>query len=680
MNKKTFPLLLATTMVLGACSTNDEATVEEFDDSNLSRIELGGAGNSEAFTRVGFTVANTTLKLHYVSTRKVYDAETFPYNDGEGKGILYMTSSATASIDNTKTAESVSAVTQTVGPSGQKRYWDDIHGKNSKLAIYSIAVPNKAEITNTTNKTAFNAWDTNIKEGTTTVVANDIAWTVSTTQTLTTIADEDLAYSNNVTGENSLVYSTTNNRFEKANVEDGKSLVFNHALSRITINVKKGDGFGDFTSEFNVSSVKLTGFTTGGTLNVSAGSMSSTANATVETVGTKTDLNDGESKIGYTYVAQVFPNTTIKDNTAKMLTVVVDGNNYPVTGAEIYNSLQENNPSIDDSKISSLNPGTNYNVTLIIKKTGIEIASAKLVDWEEINGTEMIPSNAINLTATMEESAGTQTTIASDIYRSTVLATGYVGNKNTLSSANALGTTWYWPNNSTEYYLRTISPQNITVTTAANDYITMTGGAIADGNDYIWGAPLKETHDATPHSFTYSNGYESYLYPAIGVTKTPIHITQFHMMSKIEVNLSTSDNSLGDAVTLTDATVEILGYYNTATLALSNAAITTTGDKVTSSGAITANTEHTEHTWRVIPQTTTGITFKITADGNVYNVNLPAETGIASWLPGKAYVYNFKLLKTGIQVTSAKLVDWETVTAADKTVTLESKKGFGFWK
>lgn len=669
MKKFTFPMLLATALVAASCS-NEEYVNDGYDsDAGKYLIELGGVN---AKTRAGFTGAQTTLKLHYVSTR-VAKSETFPYDDAADKtGNLYMTSSATAEIDNAGGVADVSAVTQTTGATGEKRYWDDIHGKNSKLALYAIAVPNKTTITK--NATNFNAWDTKQKEGTISAVSNEIAWTVSTSQTLATIKDEDLAYSNNVKGDNSLVYSTSKNRFEKANVVDGKTLVFNHALSRFTINVKKGDGFGDFSdTEFKVTSVKLSGFTTGGTLDVTAGTMSSTANATVETVGSQVDYMDGENKLGYTYVAQVFPNTTIKGADTEMLTIVVDGNNYPITGAEIYKSLHDNNSTMDDSKISKLNPGTNYNLTIIIKKTGIEIAAARLVDWDTVNGALMTPSNAINLTALMEKTAGDASkVVASDLYRSTSLTSGYTtsGNKTTLAAdGKTMGTTWYWPDNSTSYYLRTISPQDTEVATSNPNTITMVGGAIDDANDFIWGAPLKEEHTGA-HTFDYNttNGYNAYLYPAIGVTKSEIHITQFHMMSNIEVNLTTSTDE--DKVALTDATVEIMNYDNSATLALSNASITLSGSKTTTSGAITT-TDHLKHTWRVIPQTTTGVTFKITASGNVYVVNLPAETGIADWLPGKSYVYNFKLLKTAIQVTSAKLVDWETVTAADKTITLE---------
>lgn len=654
MKKLTFPLLLATALVAAGCSSDEN--VAEIDDSQRSAIELSGANS---VSRAGFTGAETTLKLHYVSTK------------GETDETLYMTSSATAAIDASPTETSVSAVSQTTGADGEKRYWDDIHAKESKLSLYAIAVPDKDGVSlNEANITAFNAWDTKQKEGTATAVANTIAWEVSTSQTLDKIADEDLAYSNNVSGENTLGFNTTSKTFEKA--EGDKKLVFNHALSRFTINIKKGDGFGDFSNSFNVSSVKFTGLNVSGTLNVATGGLTGLATDDVDAVGSKAVLNDEESKqIGYTYVAQAFPGTTLKDVTTTLLSITVDGNTYPITADQIYKALLANN-SDKETDIASLKAGKNYNLTINLKKTAIEITSAQLVDWVTINATEMTPSNAIALDAKMEQNGGDASkVVASDLYRSTSLATGYTEKTTLAADGKTMGTTWYWPDNNTKYYFRTISPQNTPVATSDPNTITMTGGEIANTNDYIWGAPLEEKHDGAEHKFEYSNtnGYNTYLYPAIGPTKSEIHLTQFHMMSNLQVNLTTSDGA--DKVDLSDATVEILNFNNTATLALSNAAITITGDKVTTSGAITANSDHTEHTWRVIPQTTTDITLKITAAGNVYNVKLPANTGISAWLPGKSYVYTFKLVKTGIHITTAQLVDWETVTATNKTVTIE---------
>lgn len=646
-------MLLATALVASSCS--NEEGMENRGDSSLSAIELGTASNT--VTRAGFTEAQTTLKLHYVSTKR----EPALTDKNVRTGTLYMTSSATAEVDATKNTFSV--VTQTTGSDGEKRYWDDIHGKNSLLALYAVAVPNKLSVSK--NASAFNAWDTKRKEGTSEAVANTIAWTVSTTQDLTSIADEDLAYSDNVKG---LGFNTSTNVFDKA--EGDKSLVFKHALSRFTVNVIKGDGFGDFATSFKVTSLKFTGFNVSGTLNVEEGTFTSLSDAVIEAKGSQTKYPAEGSQTGYTFKAQMFPGTAMKNVAETMLSIVVDGNVYNIKGDDIYKSLLTNN-SDKEEDIASLKQGKNYNLTVRITKTAIEIAAAQLLDWDEIKGHEMTPSNAIALTAAMEKTAGeTDKLVASDLYRSTSQESGYTddGNQTTLAAdGKTMGTTWYWPDNSTSYFLRTVSPCGTPVSGSPN-VITMSGGAIAVANDYIWGAPLKELHgDGDEHTFDYDNGYDKYLYPAIGATDSEIHITQFHMMSNLQVNLITSEG--GDKVNLTDATVEILDFYNTATLALGNAAITAKGGKTTSMTMVAG--ENNTYTFRAIPQSTSGVTLRITAAGNVYNVKLPADTNIAKWLPGKSYVYTFKIVKTEIKVTSARLVDWQTVTATDKTVTLE---------
>lgn len=679
MKKIHFPILLATALCLTACSNDDDVSSN---DDGKALISLGGIGQNN-MTRAGFTGAETTLKIHYVSTRKA-NSETFPYNDGmkdDGttvKPTLYMSSSATAAIDQTGLDEGFSTVTQTTA---EKRFWDDAHGRNSLIALYAIAVPNKTSITK--NADAFNAWDTNQKEGKETTISHEIIWTVSNTQTSADIADEDLAYSNNVSGDKTIGFNTGTKTFEKA--EGDKSLVFNHALSRFTINVKKGEGFGVISAtEFNVTTAKLSGMTTAGTLNVASGTMTSTAtDKEVTFVGTKTDYTDASSvKIGYTFCAQVFPGVTLQNVETTMLTFVIDGNNYNIKGSEIYDALAATaSDDAEKTDRASLKAGKNYNLNITINKKGIEITSAKLINWERITGEEQTPTNDITIYANMESTAGTQTTVASDIYRSSAEdgKSGYTvdGNKNTLAANNTLGTKWYWPDNSTQYHFRTISPQGTTVSTEENDHITMIGGAINDAtNDYIWGAPLKETHTGEEHKFTYNNGYAAYLYPAIGVTDSEIHITQFHVMSKIEVNLSTSEDD--SKVNLTGAKVELMGFYNTATLDLYDAKITTKGEKIESE-TITRTTDGetaSKHTYRVIPQAVASLRFKITAQGNIYYVDIKDVlfngSPITNWLPGEAYVYKFKLTKKGIDVLSAKLVDWTTITGNITDIDLES--------
>ena len=147
------------------------------------------------------------------------------------------------------------------------------------------------------------------------------------------------------------------------------------------------------------------------------------------------------------------------------------------------------------------------------------------------------------------------------------------------------------------------------------------------------------------------------------------------MMSNIEVTLSTSGDD--SKVDLTNATVELLNFYNTATLDLYDAKIAMTGDKTetqtisrTEDGATSS-----KHTYRVIPQALEALRFKITAQGNIYYVDVKdvqfGGSAITQWMPGKSYSYNFKLTKKGIEITTAKLVDWTTVTGDNQDIDLE---------
>ena len=706
MKKFTFPMLLATALVAVSCSNEDLGSMFD-EDSGKTLIEIGGAGNS---TRAGFndgTVAtpDTRLMLHFVSNRKSYHETDFPFNDGN-EGNLYMATYATAAEDATNTEASYSEVTY---PDGNRRYWDDMHGKNSLLSIYGIAVPNKTALTNTSNKVYFdgtssNVWSTMVKKGQTTEISHNVNWYVSTAQTAATIDDEDLTYTNNINSTPSdlrLKYDAANKVFEKATETQGKSLRFNHALSRITIKVQKGAGFDNYDPQFSITEAKLSGFYVAGTLNASTGTITriSTDIADVNILGTKVTNAEGDYK--YTFQGQVFPGTTIKDVASPMLIFKVDGNDYYIKGNDIYTALTTYNSTVPNpaEEYGTIKAGKNYQLTVTIKKTGIETLSAKLVDWVDVIAASQTPTNAIDVALDMETEAGTETPVASKLYRSSVVsstipteaanfATGYVGNSVDIHGTAGNQTTgWYWPNNTTFYHFRTISPASTTVTTTASvDQITMTGGAINDnvesGNDYVWGAPLKETHTSPEtHTLTYSktNGFETYLYPAIGATGSAIVVTQHHMMSNIQVSLSTVDTEDPAYVNLSGATVKLINHYNTAKLNLGNALISGLESKQTTAVEITRTANSTTsgtYTWRVIPQAVEDLKFEITADGNVYYVDIKDclfnSATITDWLPGKAYQYSFLIKKKGIETLSAKLVNWVTVTGTIKDITLEN--------
>lgn len=154
---------------------------------------------------------------------------------------------------------------------GQNRYWDDAFGRDTKLTVYAVAVPNKSV---DDNVIADNKLD---QDGGTTVAPDwytvttentKIDWQVSTTQTATTRTNEDLAYSNNIRSaetDNKGCYRQTwdgsawaksmqlgrmiwqSKDPDDASVTVGQfdkgHLAFKHALSWLTIVLKEGSGF-----------------------------------------------------------------------------------------------------------------------------------------------------------------------------------------------------------------------------------------------------------------------------------------------------------------------------------------------------------------------------------------------------------------------------------------------------
>lgn len=716
MKKLTFPLLLATALVAASCTSDDLESGNNLVTGDY-RIELGDANNTEALSRAGFTQANTRLMVHYVSENK------YTSNDPEvtESNSLYMATVATAAVDGTGNAESVSAVYDgTNGTSHEtayRRYWDHIHGKNSALAVYAIAVPNKTSITNALNKANFeiadgtNAWGKMVNKGTTTAISNDVAWTITPNQTVTTFADEDLTATNNIkkvdeSNDHRLIYN--NKKFEQATGD--KKLEFKHVLSRLTIQVKRNTA--TFTDALSVSNVKLLGFNNSGTYNVETAAYSGMSSAAMDIVGSTTTATAGYEAA---YTGLVFPERTLGDSdTDPVLTIVANGNSYNVSGKEIADAIKANVDSKGDASFTELEPGKNYIIQVTIGLKKIESLQAKLVNWNDVTGTLSELSNARIKLTTMESTSGESTTVAYDIYRA---ARNYTGTDLTNTAAidafsdknfgtgysdklalaaDATQTSWYWPNSTTFYHFRTIAPQGTTLTTDTNDYISISGGAQAASNDFIWGAPLEETHSSTGDhdEYTYdptTNGYGTYIYKAIGATKDKICFTQFHMMSNIEVELQSEAEADG-GVNLDGSKVYLVRFAADGTLQIGNALITPTNtitnDKTLIAQISGATATKANHNYRVVPQAVSrgdyaadkiGLVI-VTADNNTYLVEdlstitiNGTSTAIDRWYPGKSYKYTFKVMKKKIDLLQARLVDWTTVTGTiPNDITLEN--------
>lgn len=785
MNKKTFPLLLATALALGACSTNDDAN--EIDESLKTKIDFtmsdantGKAFGAKALTRAGFDNA-TSIAARFVSTDNTNTRST--------KTLM------SAAAAGTKEYSTVNYAGDTY-----KRYWDDCLGRAANLSVYAVAVPDQgAALTNNgksletlLNGTSSNTWATSEGE-------NTIDWKMSNVQNGTTLANEDLCYSNNIqsTGENGrYVYNFLTPgypdysedlgdgcmQFKLQNNEDATGpgkfdkghMIFKHATAQISVDIKVGAGF-TFTEAKNTfkfteanKNVELIGFNKTGKLDIKSGEWTNQGDVNIDALKCTT-TSDGEALVSgnglntifYNLQGQFIPGKSISStNNTAAIQLTIDGNTYYISEANIYKALVTDkpgnttgeNPLIKVTENSfKFEQGKNYKFTITIGKTGIDDLTATLIPWAEVNASELTPNNGrIELVTKLFSGDGITTETAndafnlyraldeaneiSDTYKGYNWKTGYNTNgAATLSYApSKYSTNWYWESNKSYYHFRTLKGNVTAATTdAGGDYFTMTSGPTAS-TDYIWGATFKNgiskiDYDETNGFDIMSGDVHTQLTEAIGPLKDDqvINITEQHMMSNIKVILKTVEGAEG--VTLYDATdpsnpkgatVSLTNYYGQAKVLMGNGLVTpiTTGEIVASTDITspalttaadyftTANTVTKPFTYSVVPQKVDrgstpnryiGLTIK-TPDNNMYYVvaDLSAITGTTSsnykvdkysgsaitrWYPGYEYTYTIILKKTGIQAITASIVDWAPVTAADKTVTLESKKARN-WK
>ena len=248
-----YPLLFTTALVSAACSNDLENDGNATDPSNKTAISFVGEDNA-AMTRYGFAT-NTHIAMHIRSNK---NGST---TDGNVRETRTM---ASALADATLSDASFSSIE---APSNENvRYWDDAYGRSAQLSVFAVAVPGKDYTLKNDGKSLTDllagngTWSTG-------ALSEEIAWTVSADQSgAKVIANEDLTYSNNIsaTGKGgaksynytSSAYDTANDgclqfRLKDDTMQDGPgkfdqgNLKFNHALSRITVNLVKGTGYGE---------------------------------------------------------------------------------------------------------------------------------------------------------------------------------------------------------------------------------------------------------------------------------------------------------------------------------------------------------------------------------------------------------------------------------------------------
>lgn len=616
---KLFKYTLPMVVLCGAlASCSDDTTGGGNVNDNNGKELIALSGNDNGVTRAALTRGGFSAETKVVMRIKA---------EATGQTARYTETTATASGVSGDVLSELSYEKN----KGLERYWDDAFGRDSKLTIYAFAIPGKTNATLPTwssadwqkvDKNTNPNWYTGSEYKT-------VSWSVEQAQTADNMAAKDLTYSNNISADDELgkggryyyTYDATNSKWvenkfgngpltwtAKATGEttgkfDKGHLVFKHALAKIEINLKEGDGFNNSSDADFIwtkkddtdvkQNITLTGFNTSGTFNVADGSWTGQSSSDItlmdEKTGTPTALTTRK------LFAYVLPGTNLYDTDTNVVQFEIDNAKYYVTGTQIANAIRNYYKDATDATaayktFTTIESGKHYIINLNVAKKGVEVTAA-IVEWGTVNSDDADAQNTY-AKFTLDD-RGSQLDEASkskfNLYRAAkdagdyITATtepnydwksGYSTTAATKSCESSLWkTNWYWEDNKTYYHFRaagytenasgnpSITIETDKTTDPNEDYFTITSGKIGGDSykDYIWGAPFNKTSGTLSYSTT--NGFDGtsstthQLSQAIGATDSQINMLLFHVTSQVTVNIKTTTGA--DKVTLDDANTKV---------------------------------------------------------------------------------------------------------------------------
>lgn len=699
LNKLHIATLLLLCGAMASCN-RAEQPVTDLQRSPIA-LSVGGVdSNQEATKAVVTDGTDKTLnpfdqdtKIFFVikSTKDATVHDGFEYK-GPRASVLYTTCRG----DVTKDA------TEVVFDDVNKRYWDDAHARSSQLDCWAYAQkgmtwkectfeePNpggeginayKDYTVNTAVKPTPVAWrETEVYPA----IRN---WSASHRgdkhQDAESVMCQDLLFSNNLAnnqeyngrgGDTRLKFNFSTKKFPQTS-----AMIFYHAMSKITIHIKKGLGYEPGES-FNFTpspyNIKLSGFNTKGIFNIKTGQFEYIwEHADIPYICKLATPAPGDA---HTLEALVIPNingnTEFPDtysrlnngNTTTVMDFEIEHSRYVISQDALFDALTAipENEAYIDGDVVNFKPGVNYHFTFTVGKKQIDNITARVTDWETVNADNHTPSNA-RITIDVEDRSSNTSAVTSnmDIYRaldeaSTVTdtyegfnwTTGYLTSGKATWHSNPLdynadkwSTDWFWESNKTYYHFRTLSPttQVVKADAVKGDYTEIQSADcanVASYNQVAWGASFYNVAD--DYKFTYSTekGFDGtasghQIYKAIGPTNDPIKVLMFHMMSGVHFTVQTPDDV--DKVQLFDGTnrttVELIKYYADGVIRLGTGVVNTDGTISTEAdpyevGCVTDTEGHyvpQNYFFSAVPQSLANVELHITTpDHNLYKVKM----------------------------------------------------------
>lgn len=589
-------LLLLLCAIPVACNKTDVQSEPDTDGKTPITLSVGGIDSSSPETKAVITDGTGhTMKAFDVNS-KIFMIMKSEYQAFEGN-YSYLNYGGSQNTKYTVTRGEVTANSNdvTFNTDVQKRYWDDAHARSSQLTIWAYAQkgqpwdectfeePNTESVTDPLNK--YKDYPCN-----TTKLPDPVwrdkeiypairYWRASNqsddSQNKTTVQCQDLLFSNNIVDYSSKSGSDWRLKFDPATRHfpsktdewttgvKKTEMKFYHAMSKITIHIKKGSGFE--TGSFNFTgggNVALSGFNKKGLFHIGDGQFEYIWK---HKPGTTTDEETEANAFripsiykwdtpstgdGMTLEALVIPNVQgnveglldthsrfVKDAktlaTDVMMEFIINNNKYQITSGQLYDALHKNGSPVDKATEKTdngtyipLEAGKNYVFTFIVSKVKIDDITAKVAEWENVIAEE-VPVNNAKVSVTLDD-RGTEQKENIYLYRSTHTEStipedassikaydwekGYVKSTSAQYESNKWTTEWYWDDNKSFYHFRallhTTGNAVSSLTEESNkQYASISSkDATADAYDAVaWGAPFMQNKEGGQNkTFTYS--------------------------------------------------------------------------------------------------------------------------------------------------------------------------------
>lgn len=663
--------LIATSLAgIVACSNdvdNGKYSVGEADNEIHFATGVVSGGTTRALTRANYDTENYQFLPLAAGTKLHIKTEgTWGSN-----AVTHYTTSGTAKAP---VSDATASDIEGVGI-----YWDD----------YGIADP-----ANSANRTAgINVYAACIDGKDASAIGDisdwtNLSWTLPAT--MTNWQDKDLLFSNNNSDEGKTNSTNINKdksgryKFDTQKGGTDCNLEFHHAMSKITVNLKAGKGFpivGDEAKFENNPTVTLTSAKLSGNVNIKTLVATPSGDATNNIPLIKS--SNTTENYSATYEGLVFPGNALTEThkaaakSGGIAKIACDGNIFTIYADEIMDAMKKAEESSTDAKDgdTQFHSGKNYILNITVDKTEIKV-TATVVDWVNVTAADETP--LINVTKSYGET-GTDFGKGFSFLRSTSINDGYANDATVSYTDNkyTMSPQLYWPNHSTHYFFRGVWPligaDGTPTEKVSASAITVANGAYSEGkypSDLMLGYP-RTTTETCPHGNTVATS-------GICATEGEIRMNFQYVMSQVEVNLQTNTAEGATNKVNFDANtkVEIVGAYTDGTILLSNGSATmgTKADYTMNRKGASDVAYHDV----IIPQSVTALKFRITVKDTdekldkyetVFTINNikvtenGVEKDITAWEPGKHYIYNLLITKTGIKVT-ATIKDWVTATGS----------------